>query len=351
MVKDVSAALDDYDLSAAIDPLINFIDELNNWYIRRSRRRFWKSENDADKKEAYAALYYALVTFAKVAAPFIPFVTEEIYQNLKTESDPESVHLCDFPVYNENLRDEALEFKMATVQKAVSMGHSLRNTFNLKNRQPLAKAELVTRNEDERKVLESMKDTIIEELNVKSVEFHDKESDLVEYSAKANFKVLGKKLGAKMKAAAAEILKLSDSEIAKVVDGGKVSITVDGENVELDGESILVERKEKEDLKVLNDGTLTVALDTKISGDLRKEGYVRDLIRGIQNLRKKSGFEVSDRIILTLGGDAELKSAYEMFKDLIFGETLAVESKWKDDFAGSDIDSEDKKWRASVVKA
>jgi len=149
----------------------------------------------------------------------------------------------------------------------------------------------------------------------------------------------------------AEILKLSDSEIAKVVDGGKVSITVDGEAVELDGDSILVERKEKEDLKVLNDGTLTVALDTKISDDLRKEGYVRDLIRGIQNLRKESGFEVSDRIILTLGGDAELKAAYEMFKDLISGETLAVKSEWKDDFAGSDIDSEDKKWRASVVKA
>lgn len=351
MIKEVSDALDDYDLSAAIDPLLDFIDELNNWYIRRSRRRFWKSENDGDKKEAYAALYYALVTFAKCAAPFIPFITEEIYQNLKTENDPESVHLCDFPVYNENLRDEALEFKMATVQKAVSMGHSLRNTFNLKNRQPLLKVELVTKNAQEHEVLEEMKDTIAEELNVKQVEFHDKESDLVEYSAKANFKVLGKKLGPKMKAAAAEILKLSGDEIAKVVDGGQTYITLDGEKVELDSSSLIVERKEKEDLKVINEGTLTVALDTKITDDLKKEGYVRDLIRGIQNLRKESGFEVSDRINLKVGGDAGLKDAYEMFKDLISGETLAVKSEWDENLSGAEIESEDKKWRASVAKA
>jgi len=351
MIKDVDAALTDYDLNSAIDPLINFIDQINNWYIRRSRRRFWKSENDTDKAEAYEALYYAFKTFCLCAAPFIPFITEEMWQNLRTDSDAESVHLADFPSYNASLRDEKLEFRMATVQKAVRMGHSLRNTFNLKNRQPLAKTELVTRDADERKVLEEMKDTIAEELNVKFVEFHDKESDLVEYSAKANFKVLGKMLGPKMKAAAAEIVKLSGSEIAAIVDGGTASIKVDGEDVTLNAETIIVERKEKEDLKVINEGTLTVALDTKVTEELKKEGYVRDLIRGIQNLRKESGFEVTDRINTTIGGDAELKAAFEMFKDMISSETLTVSIEWKDNLSGTEIESEDKKWSACVVKA
>ncbi len=351
MIADVSAALDDYDLSSAIDPLINFIDQINNWYIRRSRRRFWKSENDTDKAEAYEALYYAFKTFCLCAAPFVPFITEEMWQNLKTSDDPESVHLADFPAYNAALRDEALEFRMATVQKAVSMGRSLRNTFNLKNRQPLAACELVTRNVEERKVLEDMMETIAEELNVKKVHFHDQESDLVEYSAKANFKVLGKMLGPKMKAAAAEIVKLTNDDIAKIVDGGEVSVNVDGETVKLNAETIIVDRKEKENLKVINEGTLTVALDTKVTDELKKEGYVRDLIRGVQNLRKESGFEVTDRINLTLSGDDELKASYEMFKDLISGETLCSSIEWKNGFAGTEIESEDKKWRASVVKA
>ncbi len=350
MIKDVTAALDDYDLSSAIDPLIDFIDQLNNWYIRRSRRRFWKSENDADKFEAYEALYYALKTFALCAAPFVPFISEEMWQNLKTSDDKESVHLADFPVYNENLRDEALEFRMATVQKAVSMGRNLRNTYNLKNRQPLLSVQLVTRNAEERRVLEDMKSTVAEELNVKNVEFHDQESDLVEYSAKANFKVLGKILGGKMKSAAAEIVKLDGASIAKIVDGGSVKITVDGQEVELNSETIIVERKEKSDLKVTNDGTLTVALETKITDELKKEGYVRDLIRGIQSLRKDSGFEVTDRINLTVFGDDELKSAYEMFKDMIASETLSASASWSDS-AKVEVESEDKKWSISVVKA
>ncbi len=351
MIKDVTSALDDYDLSAAIDPLINFIDQINNWYIRRNRRRFWKSENDADKAEAYESLYYALKTFSLCAAPFIPFISEEIWQNLKTDSDAESVHLADFPVYNAELRDEALEFRMETVQKAVSLGRSLRNKFELKNRQPLAAAELVTRNADERKVLEDMKETIAEELNVKNVHFHDQESDLVEYAAKANFKVLGKSLGPKMKLAASEIVKLDGNTIAQIVDGKTVTIKVDGEDVNLNAETIIVERTEKANLKVTNEGSITVALDTKITDELKKEGYVRDLIRGIQNLRKESGFEVTDRINLTLSGDEELKSAYEMFSALISGETLAASSQWKDSLDGTEVESEDKKWRVAVAKA
>ena len=148
MVQEVSAALDAYDLSGAIDPIVDFIEKLNNWYIRRSRRRFWKSENDTDKKDAYATLYIALKTFALVAAPVIPFITETMWQNLRTDADAESVHLADYPVAHASWRSESLEFKMSTVQKAVSMGHALRNQFNIKNRQPLESVALVTRNSE-----------------------------------------------------------------------------------------------------------------------------------------------------------------------------------------------------------
>lgn len=352
LVKDVTAGLDDYDLSGAVDPIVKFIDEMNNWYIRRSRRRFWKSENDSDKKEAYEALYIALKTFSLVASPFIPFITEQIWQNLRTADDKESVHLCDYPLYCENWRNEELEFKMATVQKAVSMGRSLRNTFNLKNRQPLSSVALVTRNEDEKRVLAEMEDSIREELNVKKVEFHDREDELVEYRCKANFKVLGKELGQKMKKAASVIQELSSEQIQSILEGTNLSIDVDGTPIELNSEKILVERLEKDGLKVLNEGTLTVGLDSKITDELKKEGYVRDLVRGIQNLRKESGFEVTDRINLSVSGDDELKSAYEMFRDFVVSETLASSSEFTDSIAdGTEVDADDKKWRISIVKA
>ena len=352
MVKDVTNGLDDYDLSGAVDPIVKFIDEMNNWYIRRSRRRFWKSENDSDKAEAYEALYIALKTFAQVAAPFVPFITEEMWQNLKNSEDKDSVHLTDYPVYNEKWHNEELEFKMATVQKAVSMGRSLRNTFNLKNRQPLASVALVTRNSDEKRVLAEMEHSIREELNVKKVEFHDREDELVEYKAKANFKVLGKELGPKMKAAASIIMTLSSEQIQSILEGTKLTIDVDGTSVELNEEKVIVERLEKDGLKVLNDGTLTVGLDSKITDELKKEGYVRDLVRGIQNLRKESGLNVTDRIKLTVSGDDELKSAFQMFETFVAGEVLASSSVFADNIAGgTEVESEDKKWSISIEKA
>ena len=310
-----------------------------------------RDRSDSDKLEAYGALYSALKTFALVAAPFVPFITEEIWQNLRTAEDKDSVHLSDYPVYNEKFRDETLEFQMASVQKAVSMGRSLRNTFNLKNRQPLASVALVTRNAEEKKVLDSMRDTIAEELNVKEVIFHEKEDELVEYSAKANFRVLGKLLGGNMKLAAAEITKLTGEQIAAMLNGSKLVINVAGTDVELNEENLMIERKEKEDLKVINEGTLTVGLDTKITDELKKEGYARDLVRGIQNLRKESGFEVTDRINLSVGGDASLKAAFEMFKDFVTGETLSASAAWVDGLSGTEIDCEDAKWTIKVVKA
>ena len=352
LISDVSQALDSYDLSAAIDPIVKFIDELNNWYIRRSRRRFWKSENDTDKTEAYESLYVALKTLSLVAAPFVPFITEEMYLNLKTSEDKESVHLCDYPVPNADWINKELEFKMETVQKAVSMGHSLRNQFNLKNRQPLASVALVTRNPEEKRVLAEMEECIREELNVKKVEFHDREDELVEYKAKANFKVLGKELGPLMKQAAQVIATLTSEQIQSILDGTKLSIEVSGNEVELDSEKVLVERLEKDDLKVLNDGTLTVGLDSKVTDELKKEGYVRDLIRGIQNQRKENGYNVTDRIKIKLSGDSDLQNAFTMFEDFIANETLANEIEWTDSLQNFvEVDCDDKKWSLFIEKA
>lgn len=351
LVKKVTSALDNYDLSGAIDPIVSFIEELNNWYIRRSRRRFWKSENDTDKKDAYAALYIALKTFALVASPVIPFITETMWQNLRTNSDAESVHLCDYPNAKSEWINETLEFKMKTVQKAVSMGHSLRNQFNIKNRQPLESVSLVTRNTEEKNVLAEMGDVIKEELNVKHVIFHEREDELVEYKAKANFRVLGKEVGALMKEAASVIEKLSSESIQTILEGAKLTIEVKGQSIDLDASKVNVERFEKEDLKVLNDGTLTVALDTKISDELKKEGYVRDLIRGIQNLRKESGFNITDRITLTLSGDKELKDAYTLFSDFIATETLTTSFSWEENLSGQEVVADDKTWRVKIAKA
>lgn len=354
LIKNVTEALDAYDLSRAVDPIISFIDELNNWYIRRSRRRFWRSENDNDKNEAYGSLYTVLKILTKVAAPFIPFVTENIYQNLRQENEPESVHLCDYPVYDSSYRDEELEFKMDTVQKAVSMGRSLRYQFNLKIRQPLRSVELVTRNPKEKSVLLEMEDSIREELNVKNVVFHEKEDELVEYRAKANFRVLGKELGGLMGEAARKIQSLGQNEILSILDGGVLSLDIGDRTVELTEDKIIVDRLEKEHLKVLNEGTLTVGLDTLLTKELIQEGQVRDLIRGIQNLRKEKGLDVTDRIRLFVSGTKSMKEGFESFKEFISSETLASEICWvEEDKADSfvPVETNEEFWKVNLEKA
>lgn len=354
LIKNVTEALDAYDLSRAVDPIISFIDELNNWYIRRSRRRFWRSENDNDKNEAYGSLYTVLKILTKVAAPFIPFVTENIYQNLRQENEPESVHLCNYPVYDSSYRDEELEFKMDTVQKAVSMGRSLRYQFNLKIRQPLRSVELVTRNPKEKSVLLEMEDSIREELNVKDVVFHEKEDELVEYRAKANFRVLGKELGGLMGEAAGKIQSLGQNEILSILDGGVLSLDIGDRTVELTEDKIIVDRLEKEHLKVLNEGTLTVGLDTLLTKELIQEGQVRDLIRGIQNLRKEKGLDVTDRIRLFVSGTKSMKEGFESFKEFISSETLASEICWvEEDKADSfvPVETNEEFWKVNLEKA
>ncbi|MEL3906852.1 MAG: isoleucine--tRNA ligase [Treponema sp.] len=360
LVFDVSTALDEYDLIKAIDPIVAYIDQLNNWYIRRSRRRFWKSENDGDKAQAYETLYRALKKFVLVAAPVVPFITESMWQNLKTDADPLSVHLADYPVYTEAVRDTGLEFKMETVQKAVSMGRALRYQFNLKIRQPLKAVEIVTKNQQEKSVLREMENSILEELNVKEVIFHDKEDKLVEYSAKANFKVLGKELGAKMKTAAAQIEQLSSGEIESLLEGATLILDVEGQPVELTAEKVMINRIEKANLKVINEGTLTVALNTEITEDLLLEGYIRDLVRAVQNLRKEAGLAVTDRITLFVsgtdsGGTQLLKKAFDTNKEYLMNETLALEADYLEVLpegkASADLDMGDGlAWQVALEK-
>ena len=359
MVEKCASALDAYDLAKAVDPIMEFIDLLNNWYIRRSRRRFWKSvgpdgTSDTDKTEAYGTLYGVLKTLITVASPFVPFITDAIWQNLRTKDDPESVHLADFPAAEERRRDRNLEFRMEAVRHAVSMGRALRSQYNIKVRQPLRTVELVTRNSEEKKVLLEMEDIIREELNVKNVVFRDNEEDLVEYEAKANFRVLGKELGKDMKLTAEKISALSQKEIQGILEGATLSIEITGgKSVDITTEKLDIRRLEKANLKVLNEGTLTVGLDTEITGELLKEGDVRDLVRGVQNLRKESGLEVTDRIVLSLGGSERLKSAWEAFTDYVSSETLASRVVWADgkDSGFTEIEAGDETWLVKIDKA
>ncbi|MDR0643755.1 MAG: isoleucine--tRNA ligase [Treponema sp.] len=356
LVENVESALEAYDLSRAVDPIINFIDQLNNWYIRRSRRRFWRSENDSDKLEGYACLCSVLKTLIMVAAPFIPFITDAIWRNLRSEGDAVSVHLMDFPRVNEARRDSALEYKMSAVQRAVSMGRALRSVHNIKTRQPLKMAELVTRDSNEKKALLEMKDIIREELNVKQMLFRDNEEDLVTYEVKANFRAMGKELGKDMKAAAERIAGLSQSEARALLDGAVLTLEItsaDGGARQFDvtADKLDIRRIEKASLKVLNQGTLTVGLDVTISEELAQEGDVRDLIRGVQNERKESGFAVTDRIRLTVFGSDRLKKAWDAFSALACAETLTTKAVWGRVDGMKEIEAGEETWLVKAVKA
>ncbi|MCH3906685.1 MAG: isoleucine--tRNA ligase [Sphaerochaeta sp.] len=315
-------AFDAYDIQAVCSQFIPFIDNLNNWYIRRSRRRFWKSDNDQDKKQAYDTLYRVLMTFCKVTCPIIPFVTEEIYQNLKTDDMPESIHLCSYPLYDAAQRDPLLEEEMALTQKAIALGRTLRASHNLKIRQPLATMYLVDRKEDERNILKGMEDIIAEELNVKQVKLQGDETGLVSYGAKANFKVLGKLLGKHMKEVAGRIEGLSSEAIGEILDGKALHIDYEGGSLDLTKDEIIVQRSEAEGVKVLNEGTVTVGFDTKLTESLMEEGVAREIIHAVQNLRKENGFDVADRINMKYDGTPLVDKVFADFGDYIKGETL-----------------------------
>ena len=328
LVAGVTENLDSYNIQKVNVLLLDFIDTLNNWYVRRSRRRFWKSESDLDKQQAYQTLYTVLMKFVKLACPVIPFITDEIYRNLRTADMPESVHLCDFPVCDSSLIDKELEEKMAVTRKAVSLGRALRSAHSIKTRQPLKTAYLVTRDPKEKVILNEMKDIIAEELNVKEICLKENEEELVEYSCKANFRALGSILGKDMKAGAAVISAFTAEQIITLLNGGSITIEANGKNFDITSETVIVNRAEKGNLKVMNEGSLTIGLDSEITEELKQEGIIRDIIRNVQNLRKESGFEVTDRISLNIDGCDEVRKAVDAFGDYLFAETLTEKLFW-----------------------
>ena len=238
---------------------------------------------------------------------------------------------------------------MAITREAVSLGRAIRTMHNLKIRQPLSAIHLVTRDDDAKRILREMEDIIREELNVKEVVFRENEEELVEYTAKANFRELGPRLGKRMRAAAALIEALSGEEIQQLMDGSMLSLDVEGDAVEITGDSVIVQRHEKEDLKVLNEGALTVALDPTITEELRQEGLVRDLIRGVQNLRKESGLDVTDRIALSIAGDDTVVAAAKRFDDYLCGETLTEQLSWEVGDGATEIDLGDHSVHVTVT--
>lgn len=324
-VQDLRASLDGYDLQRGATRFTGFIEDLTNWYIRRSRRRFWKSSNDQDKAEAYQTLHYVLVTFCKLAAPFIPFVTETIYRNLRHQSMPESVHLCDYPEADTALLDEALNTQMARTMSAVSLGRFLRSQTSLKIRQPLAAAVLVSANAQVRADLEAMQSVIGEELNVKSVRVAADEEALVVLSAKPNLKRLGPAYGKSLREISAAVASLNSAAIAGVLRGESVTVSLaDGRPITLGGDDLLIQRQEREGLTVANDGEITVALETTLNEALILEGWAREVVSKLQNLRKELKFEVTDRIVIEYACPAEVASAIEAQSAYICSETLAV---------------------------
>lgn len=294
LVADVNRHMTHNHLYAVVPELMAFTDLLTNWYIRRSRRRFWKAEaGDADKLHAYNTLYYILVEYAKVMAPFMPFLCETIYLNLTGGKDQESVHLCDYPKANDQLIDQAVEHEMDLVRSIVELGRSLRATHNLKVRQPLAVLSVVVPAAD-RAAVERLGDVIKEELNVKRIDLLEDETQFVQYSARPNLKVLGPRLGKAMKVLNPAIRELKHSDISQLLETGSLEVA----GHELTADDLLIDRNEKEEQVVQTQGTLTIALDTHLTDALLLEGDARELVNRIQNLRKDAGFEVQDRIHL-----------------------------------------------------
>jgi isoleucyl-tRNA synthetase len=305
-------------------------DKLSNRYVRRSRRRFWKSEHGTDKQAAYQTLYTVLVTLTKLFAPVVPFLSETMYQNLRTDDIPQSIHLCDFPEVDEALLDAELSDEMNCLLRLVSLGLSARNSVKIKVRQPLAEFKVQAgADSEEAAAVERFGDQLREELNVKKVSLHDPEwGPLLTPQIKPNMKTLGPKFGARLKEVLAAIAAADPADLAaKVREGKTIELTVGGETIQLDPTDVVVQTKAEEGWAGVVDRDTQVALDTRITEELAREGMARDVVRHIQEQRKEAGLEMEDRIELYLGTEAEkLRQAIAAHREYIAAETLTV--KW-----------------------
>ncbi|MFZ2051322.1 MAG: isoleucine--tRNA ligase [Solirubrobacteraceae bacterium] len=318
----VAQKLDDYDATAAGRAIAELLDDLSNWYVRRSRRRFWDGE-----PAAFATLRQCLLIVSKLLAPFCPFIADEVYDNL--DGTLPSVHLCDFPIGEElPARDVELEEAMATARQTVRLGLGARAKAKAKVRQPLAEAVVVA-DGLERAAIERLSEIIREELNVRRVRFVDAAEELGRYEVKANYRRLGPIFGKDMPLAADAIVALDPQHVAGVVlsgeNGGALGISVAGREHTLSAEDVILTMSAPDGYSVEREGAHAVALDLAIDDDLRREGQAREIVHAVQNARKNAGLEVEDRISLTLSGDGELLSAADAHRDYLKGETLTIE--------------------------
>jgi isoleucyl-tRNA synthetase len=330
LVRDVTHAMETYDVLGATRPLEAFVDQLSNWYLRRSRRRFWKSESDADKQAAYSTLYTALTTLARLMAPSMPFMAEELWQNLVRSMDPNvalSVHLADWPMYHAEMIDDKLNREMALVMKLASVGHAARNKANRKVRQPLAETAFSVGSADERPIVEKYADLLEDELNVKKVRVLNAAGEAVTYSLNPLPKQLGQKYGSKYPAIRQAIMAVEvDQAALKFLSGETVSINLaSGESFEILPEEVEVRAQAKAGYAVASEGAYMAALVTELTPELVQEGLAREFVRRVQDLRKQADLDIADRIRLYYQASSGLASAITAFAEYIQAETLTVE--------------------------
>ena len=338
LIKEVDEDLGNYRIPEAGRALQEFVDDMSNWYVRRSRERFWAKGMLQDKINAYMTLYTALVTVCKVAAPMIPFMTEDIYQNLVRSIDasaPESIHLCDFPVANEAFIDAELEANMELVLQIVVAGRAGRNTANIKNRQPIGKMYV----KSEVELPEFYQEIVEEELNVKNMEFTQDVSAFTSYTFKPQLRTVGPKYG-KLLGGIKQYLGSIDGNkaMAELKSEGHISFEVNGENVVLAEEDLLIDAAQTEGYVSVNDRNVTVVLDTNLTEELIEEGFVREIISKVQTMRKEADFEVTDHIIVFMEGNDKLKAIAEknsedvkkdvLAEDIVFGSTDGYIKEW-----------------------
>ncbi len=316
--------LSNYRIPEAARALEDFVDEMSNWYVRRSRERFWAKGMEQDKINAYMTLYTALVTIAKASAPMIPFMTEDIYRNLVCSLDanaPESVHLCDYPVVDEKMIDKKLEEDMEVVLEAVVLGRACRNEANIKNRQPIARIYVKA----EEELSQFYLDIIRDELNVKEIEATDDVSALTNYTFKPQLKTLGRRFGKNINAVKEILAAVNGQEAMKELNAtGALTITVDGVAEKLTEEDLLIEAAQMEGFVSGSDHGVTVVLDTNMTEELLEEGFVRELVSKIQTMRKEAGFEVMDHIAIGFVADEKVSGIFAKYGDSIMKEVLGV---------------------------
>lgn len=323
VVKTVDDYLNEYKITEATRAMNEFVDELSNWYVRRSRSRFWASELTDDKVCAYMTLYTVLVEFAKVSAPFIPFMTEEIYQNLVRSVDEnalESIHMCDFPKYDEKYNFAEIEQEMDAIRKVVILGRAARNEANIKNRQPLSKLFIQTDN----KINADYVNIILEELNIKDVELTKDASGFISYNFKPQMRTMGPKYGKLMRPIFDEIAKMDGAEVMETLNSDKpICLNVQGTDVEVFKDDVLIDTQQKDGFVSASDAGFTVVLDTNLTDELIEEGFVREIISKIQTMRKDSGFEVTDRISVVFDGSEKIAKIFAANDAEIKSQTLA----------------------------